>query len=544
MSKKRNNKPDDNLEETKAEEVKTEETNAEVEDTVSDAETENLKEDTVSDAETENLKEDTVSDAETENLKEDTVSDAETENLTENTDTLPVDTDTLYGTDTLYDTDTLYETDTLYANTDNLVGEGHKNDSQKKNKFFDNMGLKILALLCSFVIWFVVMNIQDGVVTKTIYDIPVDIVNGDTITQNGKLYNVTEGETVDVIVKGPRSTVENLEASNFEAVADISHLSVTNSTTIKVSLNNSVAASRAKKVSITPVNQYVILSIEEEVEKSIPVRVITTGSAADGYAIGSVVPTPNMITVSGPESVLSNIVEARAVVDVSGAFEDMDRVVRVGCIDGYGAAVEKDNMTLSSSDVTVSIPVYPTKEVPVNITTAGKVHEGYGIRSINFEPSTVVIAGDKEILDTISSIDIKDVLVTDATTNIEKNLDIVEYLPAEVFVPDNSSNEIAVSVELAETCEQEKTLNPGDIKILGGAYEKNYEIIDPQPLKIKIQGFEDDITDIDVVSLDPRVNVEGLQPGKYDLDIEFNAGDNYTINGSYKVRIEVTEPTP
>ena len=490
MSKKRSNKQTDKPVEAKTEEVKTEETKVE-----------------------ESEAEDTVSDAETENLKEDTVSDAETENLKEDTDTLYGDTDTLYG-----DTDMLRSsTDNLYTNTDNLTGDGHREEAKKKNKLLDNLGLKILALLCSFVIWFVVMNLEDGVVTKTIYDIPVNIINGDTITQNGKLYNVTEGETVDVIVKGPRSTVENLEATSFEATADISHLSVTNSTTIKVSLNNTVSVTRAKKVSITPVNQYVILSIEEEVEKSIPVRVITTGNASDGYAIGNVVPTPNMITVSGPESVLSNIVEARAVVDVNGAYEDIERVVRVGCIDGYGAAVEKDNVFLSANDVTVSIPVYGTKEVPINITTAGKVHDGYDIRSINFEPSTVVIAGEKEVLDTIESIDIKDVVVTDATSNIEKNIDIVEL---------------------------EKTLNTGDIRILGATEDKNYEIVDPQPLKIKIQGFEDEIADIEAVDLNPRINLEGYQAGKYDLEIEFDDGDNYTINGTYRVKIEVRDNTP
>ena len=466
---------------------------------------------------------------------------ANTDNLSNRTSNSYWDTDTLAET-----TDNLYAgSGNLYSNTDNLTGDGHPvTVKKKKNILLDNLGLKILALMCSFVIWFVVMNLEDGVVTKTVYDIPVQMENGDAITDRGNLYNITEGEKVDVIVKGPRSTVENLEAENFDAVADLSHLSVTNSTTIEVTLNNTVLPNRSKKVSITPINQYVTLSIEEEVEKSVPVRVITTGSAANGYAIGSVIPTPNMITVSGPESVLSNIVEARAVVDVNGSYEDIERVVRVGCIDGYGAAVEKDNVTLSASEVTITIPVYETKEVPVNVTTAGKVHEGYGIRSINFEPSTVVIAGDKEILDTISSIDIKDVLVTDATTNIEKNLDIVEYLPSNVFVADSTGSEIAVSVELGELMEQEKVLNPGDIRITGGAYEMNYEILDPQPLKIKIQGFEEDITDIDIVSLNPRVNVEGLKAGKYDLEIEFDTSETYTIKDTYKVKIEVTEPNP
>ena len=133
-----------------------------------------------------------------------------------------------------------------------------------------------------------------------------------------------------------------------------------------------------------------------------------------------------------------------------------------------------------------------------------------------------MIAGEKEVLDTIESIDIKDVVVTDATSNIEKNIDIVEYLPGDVFVADSVGNEIAVSVEVAETVELEKTLNTGDIRILGATEDKNYEIVDPQPLKIKIQGFEDEIADIEAVDLNPRINLEGYQAGKYDLEIEFD----------------------
>ena len=98
----------------------------------------------------------------------------------------------------------------------------------KKKNIFDNIGLKLLALLIAFLMWFVVMNYEDGVITKTISGIPVEMINGESIIANGNLYNVTDGETVEVIVRGPRSIVENLEANDFVASADLSHLSVTN----------------------------------------------------------------------------------------------------------------------------------------------------------------------------------------------------------------------------------------------------------------------------------------------------------------------------
>ena len=410
------------------------------------------------------------------------------------------------------------------------------NQEQRTNKkFFNNMGLKLLALVCSFGIWFVVMNIEDGVISRTITDIPVEMLNGESILENGNLYNITDGENVDVIVKGPRSTVENLDVPNFTATADLSHLSVTNSTTIEVSLNNTVASTKAKKVTITPIDQYVTLSIEQEDEKSIPVRVITTGTPDSDYAAGSAIPTPNMVTVSGPASVLSNIVEARAVVNITGASSDVESTVSLGCIDGYGTAIEKDNITLSSTDVTVNIPIYETKEIPVNISTAGSVHEGFGIRAINFEPSSITIAGESEILESIESVEVSDVVVTDATSNIEKNIDIMGYLPSDVFVPEGSVSEIAVNVEIAEKSETEISIASSDIHIDDADDSLKYEITEQGSIKIKVQGFEEDIADIEANTLGSRISVKDLEPGEYELQISFAESDKFSIKDTYLI---------
>ena len=106
------------------------------------------------------------------------------------------------------------------------------------------------------------------------YGINVEMLNGDTLLESGVVYDVTEGETVDIVVKGPRSIVENLEAGNFTATADLSHLSVTNSTSIEVVTNDSISEKVARQLTITPVNEYVTLSIEEETEKVFRLRLL------------------------------------------------------------------------------------------------------------------------------------------------------------------------------------------------------------------------------------------------------------------------------
>ena len=430
----------------------------------------------------------------------------------------------------------------IKENSGNTDDDFDENQGPKKKKgIFSNLGLKLIALLASFVLWFAVMNIEDGVVTRTVLDIPVEMLNGDTILENGYLYNVTDGELVSVIVKGPSSVVEGLEADNFKATADLSKLSVTNSTTISVELNGSISSSKAKKVTITPINQYVSLSIEEEVEKSIPVRVITSGTVNEGYALGNATPTPNMITISGPESVLSNIVEARAVVDVTGASEDIDKKVKIGCIDGYGVAIEKDNMTLSENQATINIPVYPTKEIPVNVSTAGSVRDGYGIRNVNYEPSTIVIAGEKEALDKVESLDITGILVTDAADNIERNVDIMEYLPPDIIIADDSFSEVAVNIVIEATSEREIPFSKNEIGISDMDAAYNYSIEEPDTVKVKIKGFEDEIADIGVSNLNPKISVSALREGIYELELSLDSSDKYTIKDGYKVKVRVSK---
>lgn len=412
---------------------------------------------------------------------------------------------------------------------------------EKKKNIFDNIGLKLLALLIAFLMWFVVMNYEDGVVTKTISGIPVEMINGDSIIANGNLYNVTDGESVEIIVRGPRSIVENLEANDFVATADLSHLSVTNSTTIDVITNSNIPNSSAKKLTITPVNQYVTLSIEEESEKSIPVRVITTGDAEEGYAPGSPVPTPNMVTVTGPESVLANIVEARAVVDISGAKEDIVKIVNLGCIDGYGSAVQKDNISLSASTVSVNVPIYQTKTVNINVNTAGKLKDGYGIKAINYEPSSIVIAGTPENLESIDSIDINDVIVTDADSNIEKNIDLTNYLSNDIFLADESVSDLAVNVEIEAMKELDITVAKNKIRIIGGNPDYNYDIVSPDNIKVKLSGFEEDISGLSIDDINPRINVKDLNIGENEITVDFDTKDIYEIKDSYSVKVEVSK---
>ena len=175
-----------------------------------------------------------------------------------------------------------------------------KNKSEKG--FFKSIWLKLLSIVIAFVIWLIVVNVDDYKIVKEIYGIPVEQINGEQIEEGGLVFDVTSGETVNIVVEGRRSIVNQLTAKDFTATADLSKLSYTNTANIVVEPNNS---SYEDKLTITVVDDAMTLSIEEKKSKQFELVVTTKGNVADGYALGKAFTAPAVVNVTGPESPVS-----------------------------------------------------------------------------------------------------------------------------------------------------------------------------------------------------------------------------------------------
>ena len=53
-----------------------------------------------------------------------------------------------------------------------------------KMKLFQNTTLKAASLAGAIIIWLIIMNINDPVITRIIYDVPVNVVNSSVYTGN------------------------------------------------------------------------------------------------------------------------------------------------------------------------------------------------------------------------------------------------------------------------------------------------------------------------------------------------------------------------
>ena len=76
----------------------------------------------------------------------------------------------------------------------------------------NNLGMKLFSLPLAFVIWIIIINIDDPTVSRNFLNVPVELLNSDALDTLGKVYEIAEGKSVTVTVTGRRSIVDKVRA--------------------------------------------------------------------------------------------------------------------------------------------------------------------------------------------------------------------------------------------------------------------------------------------------------------------------------------------
>ncbi|MDE5873219.1 MAG: hypothetical protein K2H07_04830, partial [Lachnospiraceae bacterium] len=331
-----------------------------------------------------------------------------------------------------------------------------------KKKLLNNIGLKIISIVLAIVFWFVVLNVSDYSMTVKIEDIPVQQLNGEVLEELDQVYDVASGDTVDIIVRGRRSVVTKLGKGDFVATADLSTMSITN--TVQIFVTPKVS-SLNDEISISYVDNTMKLNLEDKVVTQFPIKVKTEGEPADGYAVGEIEVKPNIVNVEGPKSAVDKITEVRAIVNVSGFSTSCERENTIELYDAYGEVIHNDKLFVSQNKVKLNISVYPVKSVAVNVSTIGTAGTGYDVAQVVYQPKTIQIAGPKEKIDKIASVEIRDLSVSGLTENFETMINVDDYLPEGVFVV-GENKDIAVSVTIEKLESVTYDINVKDVTLM------------------------------------------------------------------------------
>ena len=416
-----------------------------------------------------------------------------------------------------------------------------------KNKLTRNWGLKIASFLSAAVLWLVVTNINDPLTTFRVTDVPVTIRNANLITERGQVYEVLDGtDMIDVVtVSAPRSIIDSLDKSNIVAVADINDLTSVDTVAIKLSTNKY----NDKLDSIRGNIDSVRLSIEEKLTRSFPVKSVTTGEVREGFMVGSVSTDQNLIRLSGPQSIISQVSKAQAEVDISGFSNNINTDSDVRLYDEDGNEITATNIEKSISTVRVSVEILERKVLPLTCEVGGTPAEGFQFTGeVAFSKSSVTVAAKSKILENVESIAIPAgaLDVTDASEDVTILVDINQYLPdGVVLAEDNFVGRVNVTARIEAERDRAVRIPVGQIRFDG--LPEGYRAVITEPANecsIMFSGLLAVLNEVTAEEVTAVVDVEAWM-AQEDMD-EFTEGSywmpvNATVEGRNLRQNGVTE---
>lgn len=423
-----------------------------------------------------------------------------------------------------------------------------------KNRLTRNWGLKIASFLSAALLWLVVTNINDPIVSYRVADVPVTIRNANLITDRGQVYEVLDGtDMIDTVtVSAPRSIIDSLDKSNIVAVADINDLTSVDTVPIKLSTNKY----SDKLDSIRGNIDNVRLSIEEKQTRSLQIKPVTTGEVREGYKVGDTMTDQNLIRISGPKSVISQVAKAQAEVDISGFTNNIGTDSDIRLYDEDGKEITAANIEKSITKVRVNVEILELKALPVVCEVTGTPENGYQYTGeVEFSKGSIMVAAKSQILEHVEAIAIPaGVLdVSDASEDVTVLVDLNEYLPDGVEMAENNFvGRINVTAKIE--AERERAVRIPVGRILFEGLPENYQAVITEPANecsITLAGLQsalnevtaEDITaSVDLETWMAQEEMEELAEGSYWVPVNATvADDRLKQSGVTEVRVHFIE---
>lgn len=303
---------------------------------------------------------------------------------------------------------------------------------------FKNFHIKIFAVCAAIVFWLFAVSIENS-----FYRFPGEI-SIQVFNQAQELALASQLGTVKLTIRAQDPNLfKTLSANDFEAYIDLRNIGVgVRRVPVSVSSRNpavSVLSAAPSEIEITlePVREKTITLISEVV-----------GNPADGFRVQEIRLSKSQITVSGADSLLRRISQAKAQISLDGRErQNIAREATVILYDRAGSVLEGVNVDDRNIEASVVIAeVETSRQIGIKPKITGSVSNG-AVKKIEVEPAVISVVGLRDALENLDYIETESVDLKDATETIfEKTVKVV--LPVGISLASGENNEVKIKVEI------------------------------------------------------------------------------------------------
>jgi YbbR domain-containing protein len=309
--------------------------------------------------------------------------------------------------------------------------------------------VKIICVLLSFGLWLYVSNVENPLRTYELKNIPVELINEDSLTNSKFAIANKQQFTVDLKLEGPSSEVVKVKTEDFKIIADMSTYALKNGeNTIPVQIISYPENINIKNNGFLGIK----VNLEELVQKEFTIKSKVKVNYKENIYEKEQTISPQKVTVTGGKSSIERISEAI----LNGEEKDIDKNKEseydIKFVDSSGAEV--NDIEPDSKTAKLSIAVINGKVIPINLKTAGTVPQGFVLEGYELSKNNINILGSSQNLNKIESIDTE--VVDMSSLQGDSEVDVKLNLPEGISV---QSGENTIKVKFKVTKEESTTKN-------------------------------------------------------------------------------------
>ncbi|MGN0614261.1 MAG: YbbR-like domain-containing protein [Porcipelethomonas sp.] len=409
-----------------------------------------------------------------------------------------------------------------------------------------NLAMVIYSVLAAIVLWFFISITIYPTTPKTIANIPIEIdITGTSAEENGLSVISYNAKTVNVTIKGNRSSIGSLSQDDIIASAVVENVNSAGEKDLKINVTGKQSDVKFEVTNISPASVKVMFDKIDTKEYEMSVEAPKL-KAADGLYMDSsdFKCSPKTIEISGPSKQLESIDKVAAVVsneqelDTAYTFHSSEVVL----YDKNGSKIDTKNMIFDASDFTIDIPVYMQKKLGLSydLKYAPQTFDSASL-ALEMNVDSLTLASPNTDLEKIDSWSIGSIPLYDIDWDFNKSFDIE--------IPENYkdlSNVSTVTVKLNTEGLAKKTITVNDISIVNAPSNYNCAV-NTYGLVFDIIGPEEDIAEITekdiIVSVDLLKYTVQSESFVADATISFPNYDKVWAVGLQKVSIQAIPVT-
>ncbi len=280
-----------------------------------------------------------------------------------------------------------------------------------KNKVF----AALLSVAVAFGLWLYVITFVSTQKEDTFYDIPVSFRNESILEDRGLMITDRETPTVTLELSGSRSNMNKLNRSNITLVVDLSTIFDTGEQKLSYTIiypgdipANSIVEKNRDPGQIT-------LNIERYAVKEVPVELVFSGQVPEEYIVDEEHPVLDheMVTVSGPASVVDQIAQAQIEIDLEGRTESISGSYRYRLCDKAGQPVNSEQIKTNVAEVAVTVKIQRTKQIRLTATVIDGGGATGSTTTVEFFPGVITVSGSATVLDDLEELNLGTIALSD-----------------------------------------------------------------------------------------------------------------------------------